>query len=244
MNNLFGKAKNYQRADDIAFLFQPDFCVSKPAPDFDALLEELRVHRKKQRYLIGLCVSIVVAKKAKAAGQDYIGQMQLLINKLVQNGNTVVLYPNATRGEDMDKTHNNDLPLIPQVVAGLDSDVVKYIIACNLSFNAGQVQKIIKACDIQLVSRFHAMVIALAAAIPVMVIGWSHKYFEVMERFGQQDMVLDYTQGNIEPIVQGVQTLIENKEIRSADISTALPQVQDLAKVQVAYINSLISAEA
>jgi len=46
--------------------------------------------------------------------------------------------------------------------------------------------------DVVPVSRFHAMVGALSLAVPASVLDWSHKYAEVMARFGLEVNVIDY----------------------------------------------------
>jgi hypothetical protein len=77
-----------------------------------------------------------------------------------------------------------------------------------------------------------------------MVIGWSHKYLEVMERFGQQDMVLDYKEGGVEPIVDLVVRLVSERSRRSARIAGALPAVRQLSNRQIDYIVRLLKSDA
>jgi polysaccharide pyruvyl transferase WcaK-like protein len=88
------------------------------------------------------------------------------------------------------------------------------------------------------------MVASLASAVPVMVIGWSHKYLEVMERFGQQDMVLDYKKGGIEPIIDLVVRLISERPERCARIAEASPAVRQLSNRQIDYLVRLLESNA
>jgi len=85
------------------------------------------------------------------------------------------------------------------------------------------------------------MVASLASKVPVMVIGWSHKYLEVMERFEQQDMVLDYKQGSIEPIIACIDRLISEQAERSNIISGKLPTVQKTSNHQIDYLAQLLN---
>jgi len=163
-----------------------------------------------------------------------------LIACLVDSGFIVALYPHATRGEDLDKLHNNDLPLVKSVLEGLKPDVRKSVISFSGSLNAGQIQQIINACEVHVVSRFHAMVASLASGVPVIVIGWSHKYLEVMERFSQQDMVLDYRKEGVNPVVSRVKQLINEREQRSDIIKDVLPHVKNLASQQIWYVVDLL----
>lgn len=240
LQELFGDRPLYQRADDLAFLFRPEFCLSRPAAGLEEPLARLDALRAAGQTLVGVCPSVVVATRAERAGWDYGQRMGELIRGLVARGHAVVLYPNATRGEDMDKIHNNDLPLLETILAGLDPDTRARVVACTGSLNAAQIHAIIRRCDVHLVSRFHAMVAALAAAVPVLVVGWSHKYLEVMERCGQEDMVLDYRAGEVAPILAALDRLLAERQRRATAIQAALPEIRALSAVQFQYLAQLL----
>lgn len=240
LRDLFGDKSFYQRADDVAFLFKPEDCLSAPAAGLEQRLLDLNAQRQTGRIIVGVCPSMVIAIRAKAAGWNYRQHMQDLLKGLVDRGYSIALYPNATRGEDMDKTHNNDLPLLQEILQGLDSRISEHVIGFSGSLNAAQIHLIVNACDVQAVSRFHAMVAALTLSVPVMVIGWSHKYLEVMERFAQQDMVLDYKAGDVEPIIHCIEKLVFERHERSAKIAAALPAVQHSSNIQIDYLVDLL----
>ncbi len=51
---------------------------------------------------------------------------------------------------------------------------------------SGPEQKgVISRCDLFVASRYHSIVAALSQAVPTVVIGWHHKYKELLEQFGQ-----------------------------------------------------------
>ncbi|MEX2964193.1 polysaccharide pyruvyl transferase family protein [Microbulbifer sp. TYP-18] len=243
LHSLFRDRPLYQRADDVAFLFAKEYCISSPAPGLDQRLDRLQVLRAAGHKVVGVCPSVVIAKRAEAAGWDYRLRMLELINGLTQRGYVVVLYPNATRGEDMDKTHNNDLPLLAAIASGLTQEVKEKVVYFIDSLNIGQIHRIISACDVQAVSRFHAMVASLASGVPVMVIGWSHKYLEVMERFRQGDMVLDYTAGSVEPALNCIEKLLFECRTRIDQITAALPEVQQMSNMQLQYLLELLKSK-
>jgi polysaccharide pyruvyl transferase WcaK-like protein len=244
LKGLLSDKGNYQRADDVAFLFKREYCISTGTAGFEKQLAALIGHRKTDRIIVGICPSAVISKRAEADGWNYRQRMCELISGLVHRGYTVAMYPNATRGEDMDKPHNNDLPLLKTILESLGPDVGKHVFGFSNSMNAEQIHQIINACDVQAVSRFHAMVAALASAVPVMVIGWSHKYLEVMERFSQQDMVFDYKKGSVEPVISCIDQLVDERSERSVAIASALPAVQQLASKQIDYLVELLQGNA
>jgi polysaccharide pyruvyl transferase WcaK-like protein len=147
----------------------------------------------------------------------------------------VALYPNATRGEEMDKTHNNDLPLLDDIERKLSSQVREKMVKFTGSLNAAQIHQIINFCDVHMVSRFHAMVAALSSGIPVVVIGWSHKYLEVMERFSQEDMVIDYKKGGHDAVSFLLDRLINDRAERALTIANVLSEVKKLSQRQIDF---------
>lgn len=243
MTKLLPNNNNYERADDVAFLFQPHYSLSTPATGLEEkLLQQQMLSKTKatQGLVIGVCPSIVVALQAEKNGWDYPQSMANLINDLVSKNYSVVLYPNATRGDDMELKHNNDLPLLDEIEAKIKPEYSEKVIKFSGSLNAAQIHKVINTCDIHLVSRFHAMVAALSSSIPVLVIGWSHKYLEVMERFNQQDMVIDYKQGSQKQVMLTLEKLVLERELRKISINKALNNVKVLSKKQINYVVNIL----
>jgi hypothetical protein len=66
---------------------------------------------------------------------------------------------------------------------------------------------------------------------------------EVMERFGQQDMVLDYRDGQVGPVLKRIEQLIFQCEERVARIASALPEVQASSRQQTDYVSTIIGVE-
>lgn len=233
---LFGNKEVTQRADDVAFLFKASYSLSEPADGLSDALARLTAARRGGKPIVGLCPSVVLAKQKVGGGDEYIKRMQALVFELVNKGWMVALYPNATRGEDMDKTHNNDLPLLSAVLESLEPSVKENVLGFVQSYNADQIHEIIKACDIQIVSRFHAMVASLVSSVPVMVLGWSHKYHEVMACFEQADMVTDFKRWDLTNCLDRAEELMRERKERAETITKALPGVQRRSKRQFDYI--------
>jgi polysaccharide pyruvyl transferase WcaK-like protein len=236
VKKLLGANLNYERADDIAFLFKPKYCLSSPCQGLEEGLFKLKKLRSNGKLVIGVCPSVVVAKRAQKSGWDYAQSVAQLIDNLANKGYAVALYPNATRGEDMDKAHNNDLPLLDSIESKLSSETKEKLVKFTGSLNAAQIHQIINACEANLVSRFHAMVAALSSGIPVLVIGWSHKYLEVMERFGQGDMVIDYKRGGHDIVSPFLDSLLDDREERASLIVNSLFEVKKMSQRQIDFI--------
>jgi len=179
----------FAQADDIAFNHHDDYDLTRENADVvDALLRELRTQRARAPadVVVGICPSSVVA--ARTGGRRYEAMLATLVQDLSRRGCQVVLFPNATR-EHGEGERNNDLPLLRRIRYASGEDAAPLLFDRDVS--ASGIKRIIAATDLVLTSRFHAMVGALALQVPVVVLGWSHKYAEVMARFGLDDYVLN-----------------------------------------------------
>jgi polysaccharide pyruvyl transferase WcaK-like protein len=96
--------------------------------------------------------------------------------------------------------------------------------------------------DAALVSRFHAMVGALCMHTPVLVLGWSHKYAEVMQQFELEEWVLDYRSHDVAGLVARVRELVAASAALRARIAEHLPQVRDASYRQFAYVLAQLDA--
>jgi len=232
LQRLLGASGNYGRSDDVAFLFEERFCISRAASGLESLLERLQIQRAQSRLIIGLCPSAVIAKRAAADGRDYPGWLARLIAELVGMGYGVALYPNATRTRSETRLHNNDLSVIRQIQTRLEPMTAACVVVFDASWNAAQIHNILRACDVHAVSRFHAMVGSLMAGVPVLVMGWSHKYLEVMECFKQEEIVFDAREMELSSTLNQIRRLIQERHVRGDQIVAALPDVQALARIQ------------
>ena len=231
----------WELADDVAFLFKPAYGLSRNADAaFASRLATLDRSLHKSRPVVGLCPSSVVAHRMRAGGRSYTTLVTDIVHGLVARGYLVVLFPHATRSLDMRKRHNNDLPLLNDIHAALAPSARKSVVLFGGPLNVAQIYDIIRSCDVVAVSRFHAMVSALSLAVPTVVLGWSHKYVEVMERFHQEDMVLDDSVATTAAIIARVDTLVAEREHRSRVIAKSLPAVKALAERQIDYIADLL----
>ncbi|MBD3292200.1 MAG: hypothetical protein GF393_04705, partial [Armatimonadia bacterium] len=133
------------------------------------------------RTSVGIVPSRVVEAACTKQGIDYHGVLTAFVTGLLDDGTAdeVVLIPHsAIPGRKPGRM--NDLPLCRDLHHRVDRT------ACHLAegtLDPHQLRDLIAACDVLVTSRFHAMISALATATPVLVIGWSHKYREVMEQF-------------------------------------------------------------
>lgn len=215
----------YAQADDIAFVHSSSYALTREGGTaLDGLLATVAGSGSS---VVGVCPSSVIAVRSRAEGGSYETVLAGLVRDLSAAGHQVVLFPNATRAGDRDGERNNDLPVIRRVLAGAGAGPVAgpVPVSVDMDIDASAVKRVIQACDLVVVSRFHAMVGALSLAVPVVVLGWSHKYAEVMARFGMQDQVSDYRRLSGPELRLAVESAIARRTELTAAIRAQLPEV-------------------
>jgi polysaccharide pyruvyl transferase WcaK-like protein len=127
------------------------------------------------------------------------------------------------------------LPLIQRIHAGVASRTHTGTALQSVAedVNTASIKELIGMLDVALVSRFHAMVGALSLGVPVTVLGWSHKYEEVMARFGLEALVLDYGHSAVEVLRHKVVETYEGRQTLRTAILERLPVVQASARAPV-----------
>jgi colanic acid/amylovoran biosynthesis protein len=221
---------------DVAFLHRPEFSLSTESPQtLQRLSEALGAETKP---LIGLCPSSVLAAKSLKNAQGYTQSLAELCSRLLDRGFAVLLFPNATRAASGNRLRNNDLPVICEILETVRSfrgnEPALYAVDCDINTNG--IKQLMAACRIVMVSRFHAMIAALSARQPVIVLGWSHKYREVMESFELADQVFDFKQANLPAILTAIETIAENPGEVEEKLARHHQTVLDASRRQFDYL--------
>lgn len=208
--------RNVRPAADLAFT------MHMPA---DALV-------RNDRSTVGLAPSAVVKGYCDGAGLDYVALVAGLADHLVDAGHDVVVFPHSSRrrvtGGRMD-----DRPVTRAVHAA--SPRTRLV---DDPLGPVQLRGLIAGLDLLVTSRFHAMVSALATTTPVLVIGWSHKYAEVLDEFGLEGCVADWREADAAQLAARADDLLaRGDEVRKA-IDAALPAVLARSRVNYEVIKS------
>lgn len=106
--------------------------------------------------------------------------------------------------------------------------------------DAEEIRAYIGQCEFLIASRFHAMVFALSKQVPVMLIGWSHKYEEVLRFFGLRQYAADYSQLNLEGLKQNFSVFLHDQEKIRGKIQNSLPYVLQSSERNVKRISSIL----
>lgn len=191
--------------------------------------------------VVGVSPSVVLQKKVEARGADYVAEVAAFIDAMTASGRRVVLFPHSVR-TGTDKTHNNDLPLCTRIFERLERrDGVLFI---DRELSSQTLRYLIGRCDYFVASRFHAMVSSLAMSVPTLVIGWSHKYQEVLEMFQLDEWAFGHDK--LEPafLLERFDALVQAESTVREKLRSNLPTVKATSVAQADLIAAIVNDAA
>lgn len=233
----------WSRAADIAFCYQPEYSLSHENEDLvQALVSDLARLRDDGYALVALTPSSVVHTKSEQAGEPYLETFLELLQDLADEQVAFVVVPNATR-EGTDTPRNNDLwtirALQEQAQGSLPPALLERIQWVTYDVNTHAIRRIIEQADVLVTSRFHAMISGLELCKPTFVIGWSHKYEEVLADFGLAEYAVDF-RGVGEGTTTRVRALLNNRGEIHHRLREALPRVKACAAAQFDQLEEVL----
>lgn len=225
--------KNLHAGADYAFSLEMD------GTEVEQVAEHVDLTFFDDGDVVGVCPSVVLQKKVEARGGDYISQIVAFIAHLRAQGKKVVLVPHSVR-TGTHKAHNNDLPLCVEIDSRLaHGDDLLFI---DRELSSQQLRYLIGRCDLFVASRFHAMVSSLAMAVPTLVIGWSHKYREVLEMFELEEWAFGHDKLNPAHLQQRFAELDAQRGAVQAKLDAHLPEVKQRSLAQADLIADIVRA--
>jgi colanic acid/amylovoran biosynthesis protein len=169
--------------------------------------------------------SAVVRGIFEAKGGDYVTAMASLVSEIrSKTGRSVVIAPHSYRA-GLPEGRMNDGPVCREVASACAGDI--QVLGLDFDLTAGELRRLVALCSVLVTSRFHAMISGLATSTPTVVVGWSHKYKEVLDDFGLSSLGLDSSAlSNPSEIADVVARVLSTRDELSQQISAALPAVK------------------
>lgn len=208
------------------------FCM--PTTDADRSMAESLLPSRAGVRTVGIAPSSVVDAYLSKHGGDYTALVREVADHHLAQGDRVVLIPHAIRpGKPASKM--NDVPLCQELAAALPG--VQMI---DGDPTPGELRELVRRTDVLVTSRFHAMVSALATETPPVVLGWSHKYREVLAQFSIDDAALDYRNADAASVTALVRTTFDELDERRERIARYLPAVVESARRNLEPVIELV----
>ncbi len=190
-----------------------------------------------QKDIVSISISSVVEKYCEKIGIDYKGIMSRFIDFLIEDkGYGVLIIANAARiGKTSRK--NNDLPVCQAVY-----NLVMNKDSCRWypeEFTPEAIREFIALSRLMVASRFHAMIGALYKEVPVLLVGWSHKYKEVLDMFELGQNAIDYKKLTLEDLITAFDLFESEQDEIRRNISMHLEDVKKSAHKNIEMILDL-----
>ncbi|MGJ8638928.1 MAG: polysaccharide pyruvyl transferase family protein [Opitutaceae bacterium] len=211
--SIKGAKEKFINASDVAFLL-------KPSPT----LNKISTNQK----IIGIIPSLVVDSKLP----DYKERLIEIARRLHQDGWTIHIIAHSWRANVEDRRHNDPIVAKPIIQQLTDEGIPTKLIGPGL--NSVQIRDNIGKCSIVLTSRFHGMIAALATARPPIVVGWSHKYEEVLAPFSLEKYSIAYKDFSAEHTFEMINEVHRSMNEISSKIRSQLPQTFNNSELQFA----------
>lgn len=174
---------NVEQVADLAFTLDDDEALSPEVMDVLGSLTGQGV--------LVLMPSAVVEGWCERRGIDHAGVVsRLVVDACDRLGVGVLLVPHAFR--ESGRPRRMDDARVCRSIAdrlGPRTDVA----VIDLDLAPAQLRAIVGHADLLVTSRFHGMITGLASATPTVVIGWGHKYSEVLAQFDLEEVAVDYS---------------------------------------------------
>jgi polysaccharide pyruvyl transferase WcaK-like protein len=237
----------WRLAADLAFAYRPqDRLAAEHLDRVEAAAAQLAAWKASGAAVVAVVPSSLVLKGAERDGWDYLGALEALVVALRDRGYRVLLLPNAT-SEGVDTLRNNDLAVITRLATrfpaiAADDGVVRV----EHDLDTASIRQLLRSADATVTSRFHAMVASLSLGIPVLVLGWSHKYAEVLAPFGLEDDAVPAeealgTEARVREVaLPRLWAFLDDLERRRHLIEAALPTVEASAAAQLEELDELL----
>ena len=169
--------------------------------------------------------SAVVKGIFESTGGNYVSAMAALVAGIrAKTGRSVVIAPHSYRA-GLPEGRMNDGPVCREVTEACAGD--SQVLGLDSDLTAGELRHLVALGSVLVTSRFHAMISGLATSTPTVVVGWSHKYKEVLDDFGLSSLGLDSSAlNNPSEIADVVARVLSTRDELSQQITAALPAVK------------------
>jgi polysaccharide pyruvyl transferase WcaK-like protein len=224
------KLNNVHNVADLAFTL--------PTAEVLPFSIEERIAHCKNEYVLVMPSSVVKGLYQKQGG-NYVDAMVELIKEIRRStGRTVVVAPHSLR-VGKPEGRMNDGPVCDEIIARLQDD--SEVIGISDDLYSAELRRLVADSRILVTSRFHAMISGLATATPTIVLGWSHKYREVLDLFGASEYGLDaMALSDTARVVGMINGALDLHDVLERQMKAALPGVMSQSEENFRIIASVL----
>jgi len=191
-----------------------------------------------RKHFISLSVSSVVDQRCVKLGIDYRRSMVDFINYLTDRGYGVLLIANAARLGN-NNSRNNDLQICDAVYNAISNkSMLRWY---HEEMGPEKLRELIGRSIMLIGSRFHAMIAALERKKPALIVGWSHKYKEVLDMFNLGDWMIDYSNFSLPMLITKFNEVMNQRKKIEQNIAKCLPGLLESSLDNIRVFSDVIN---
>jgi colanic acid/amylovoran biosynthesis protein len=222
LRDLGGLSHDRMRlADDIAFRFE-----SAPAEAGKQIIEAAG-GRVGATPLLGVTPNMRAYEQHDGEGteNEYIRCLARICSRFIKDhGCQVVAIPHELGPKN---SRRDDSRLVELLGEALREN--GRLVPIGDSHSAAELKSVIGHLDLLVGSRYHSVVAALSKRVPVVALGWSHKYAEVMRSAGLEGRCCDVRSATADEIAAMVESAWASRRETHAQLAQRMPSVESSA---------------
>lgn len=182
--------------------------------------------------------SSVVKELCEEQEIDYVELMADLVEKCSkETGLSAVLIAHSAR-PGQGPSRMNDLPVTREVAEHCTNDLG--VVHLDRDLDPRVLRAVIGGGRLLIASRFHAMISGLATRTPTVVVGWSHKYHEVLAEFGLEDFVIPFSRFSSDQVLDLAVRAHRDHDQISARVAERLPSIEESSRASLRALRRAI----
>jgi len=212
--------KKIELAPDIAFQFQ-----AGPPETAQQILTEHGL-ADPGRPIIGITPNMQIYQRTGAGGPNnpYVRVLNRIIDYFLRNTECrILLIPH-----ELSDFRQDDDELCRLLIR--HNNCPERIFALTGAESAADIKAVIARLDFLLASRYHSLVAALSKRVPVAVVGWSHKYDDLMQSVGLGEWVIDFLRESDKDVLNVITGAWSRREDIRAIQNDRVPELEEASQ--------------
>lgn len=195
------------------------------------------------RSIVCLSPNMKVYERVEGEGATnaYIAIMTRIASRFLDEGVDVLMMPHEVKPVTGAKDDRTLCELIRQAAASGGPGGGR-VVAVDQPLPAEQMKSMIGSCELLVGSRFHAIIAALQSRVPVVAIGWSHKYVELLREAGLERYVLGHREADAESVVATVEEAWRHREANHRVLQERIPSLEAASAAVFDQVQRFVSS--
>jgi len=113
------------------------------------------------------------------------------------------------------------------ILGGMLNDGQGRVGVMSESYSAAQIKSVIAKSELVIGSRYHGLIAGLSQSIPVVAIGWSHKYNKLLGDCGLSEYVIPFEEAEVKTVVSSVEHAWLNRKKNSLVVEEYVKNIKE-----------------